>query len=518
MARSSPWSVKGVDQDARQIAREAAKRHGLTIGAWVDRAIKMRAESSNAAKSIAPPVEIGSAETSGTAPSTSKIDAPLTGKESQTERTPVEPAGIQFDVEKALRMAREKNRTPEKEDVAAKSDLDVKRSQADSKTIIAASATSKFSRHSRIGLLGSAVIAALVSGVWFYENNLRSTSPGQEQQAVVKPEPSAPSKKPIVQTATSKAPPVTTETATADTDKPSPPQATSVAAVTQPPVAGSTKGGDLEALKQQATDGNHQAQFDLANRYLSGNGVTKSQKQAIPWLKKAANGGIAPAQYNLGLLYEVGSGVKKSPATALSWYRKAADKGHARAQHNLGTLYAQGKGTAKSYKDAAYWFKKGSENGLADSLYSLGLMHEHGLGLPKNAKIATAYYNKALAAGSAEAAQKLKQTNFAANTSPTQTEIAKAVKTQPAAGNPKATDLNKAEIADIQKLLARLDLTPGSSDGVIGKKTVEAIKMYQRFAGLKVNGQATRELLSDLRQVVGAMAPVKASAPAPADR
>jgi len=42
--------------------------------------------------------------------------------------------------------------------------------------------------------------------------------------------------------------------------------------------------------------------------------------------------------------------------------------------------------------------------------------------------------------------------------------------------------------------------------------------MYQRFAGLKVNGQATRELLSDLRQVVGAMAPVKASAPAPADR
>ena len=44
MAKSSPWSVKGVDPDARQIAKEAAKRHGMTIGAWVDRAIKNRAE------------------------------------------------------------------------------------------------------------------------------------------------------------------------------------------------------------------------------------------------------------------------------------------------------------------------------------------------------------------------------------------------------------------------------------------------------------------------------------------
>ena len=52
----------------------------------------------------------------------------------------------------------------------------------------------------------------------------------------------------------------------------------------------------------------------------------------------------------------------------------------------------------------------------------------------------------------------------------------------------------------------------------MGQKTVDAIKMYQRFAGLKVDGKATPSLLNDLRQVVGAMVPVKASAPTSAAR
>ena len=35
-----PWSVKGVDDDARELARIAAAAAGLTLGAWIDRAIK----------------------------------------------------------------------------------------------------------------------------------------------------------------------------------------------------------------------------------------------------------------------------------------------------------------------------------------------------------------------------------------------------------------------------------------------------------------------------------------------
>ncbi|MBK19878.1 MAG: hypothetical protein CMM52_13675 [Rhodospirillaceae bacterium] len=235
-------------------------------------------------------------------------------------------------------------------------------------------------------------------------------------------------------------------------------------------------------------------------------------------MEKAAEGGIAPAQYNLALLYELGRGVSKDPGKAIALYQKAAQKGHVKAQHNLGTLYAQGRGTPKNYKQAAHWFKKSSAQGLADSMYSLGLMHEHGLGVKKDNKTATAYFNKALAAGSAEAAKKLERAKIVASDQPTKSEIAKASSTTPAAGmaavNNRTSDLNKAGVAEIQSLLARLDLAPGKPDGVMGKNTVEAIKMYQRFAGLNVTGKATASLLNDLRQVVGAMAPVPANAPA----
>ncbi|MBA4467416.1 hypothetical protein FHK98_19695, partial [Cylindrospermopsis raciborskii CS-506_A] len=31
-----PWSVKGVDADARETAKEAARRAGMTLGEWLN--------------------------------------------------------------------------------------------------------------------------------------------------------------------------------------------------------------------------------------------------------------------------------------------------------------------------------------------------------------------------------------------------------------------------------------------------------------------------------------------------
>jgi hypothetical protein len=42
MSGSPLWSVKGVDDDTREIARRAAEASGLTIGAWIDGAIQKR--------------------------------------------------------------------------------------------------------------------------------------------------------------------------------------------------------------------------------------------------------------------------------------------------------------------------------------------------------------------------------------------------------------------------------------------------------------------------------------------
>ena len=60
-----------------------------------------------------------------------------------------------------------------------------------------------------------------------------------------------------------------------------------------------------------------------------------------------------------------------------------------------------------------------------------------------------------------------------------------------------------------------LNFTPGQSDGIAGANTVAAIRLYQQFAGLPVDGTATEALLRDLREVTRT---VKADAGATAAR
>ena len=45
MAATPPWSVKGVDRDARDIAKRAAQASGQTLGIWLAEAIRAFAEA-----------------------------------------------------------------------------------------------------------------------------------------------------------------------------------------------------------------------------------------------------------------------------------------------------------------------------------------------------------------------------------------------------------------------------------------------------------------------------------------
>jgi hypothetical protein len=40
-----PWSIKGISADGRAAARDAAKRAGMPLGAWLARAIREVAEA-----------------------------------------------------------------------------------------------------------------------------------------------------------------------------------------------------------------------------------------------------------------------------------------------------------------------------------------------------------------------------------------------------------------------------------------------------------------------------------------
>ncbi|WP_282607615.1 peptidoglycan-binding domain-containing protein [Pelagibius sp. Alg239-R121] len=64
------------------------------------------------------------------------------------------------------------------------------------------------------------------------------------------------------------------------------------------------------------------------------------------------------------------------------------------------------------------------------------------------------------------------------------------------------TELTKATLVEIEELLIRLQIDPGQPDGIIDNQATTAIRLYQEIAGLPVDGQATPELLVELREVV----------------
>ena len=80
-----------------------------------------------------------------------------------------------------------------------------------------------------------------------------------------------------------------------------------------------------------------------------------------------------------------------------------------------------------------------------------------------------------------------------------------AAKVTPPAAKPSPPDdtpLDKAGIAEVQRLLTRLAFKPGPADGVLGQRTIGEIKLYQSFAGVSDDGKATVGLLNELREMV----------------
>ncbi len=62
-------------------------------------------------------------------------------------------------------------------------------------------------------------------------------------------------------------------------------------------------------------------------------------------------------------------------------------------------------------------------------------------------------------------------------------------------GSPAASPL----VRDVQSSLAKAGYTPGPADGVIGPRTNSAISAYQRDNGLPVDGVASADLLTHIR-------------------
>lgn len=84
---------------------------------------------------------------------------------------------------------------------------------------------------------------------------------------------------------------------------------------------------EFRALLEQAESGDPAVWYDLAIRYLEGDGVERDPAQAVHWLEQAAEDGDLRAMDVLGRCYLLGSSGEKDPARAIELYRQAARPG-----------------------------------------------------------------------------------------------------------------------------------------------------------------------------------------------
>ena len=85
------------------------------------------------------------------------------------------------------------------------------------------------------------------------------------------------------------------------------------------------KNSARQRTEAKAKRGDINAQFNLAVRYLCGEGCEVNSSKARDWFEKAANQGDADAQFNLGIMLNEDG----DAAAAKRWFQEAAAQGNA---------------------------------------------------------------------------------------------------------------------------------------------------------------------------------------------
>lgn len=161
-------------------------------------------------------------------------------------------------------------------------------------------------------------------------------------------------------------------------------------------------------IEQRALDGDGQAQYQLANLYLSGKGgVTQNLNRAYAWFSESAQHNIPSAIYNLAVLTAEGKGGQKDIARAMDLYRVAASYNYPHANYNLAIAYIDGIGVEYNPAIAYNYFQRAAAGGIADAAYNLGLLNENGLLGESQPDEAIFWYKLAANSGNVQATEAL---------------------------------------------------------------------------------------------------------------
>jgi len=128
----------------------------------------------------------------------------------------------------------------------------------------------------------------------------------------------------------------------------------------------------LAKLQIKADSGNAEAQFNLGQIFMHGEGYTgvtylrdvpKDNDRAHDLYQKAAIQGHSDAQFNFGMLYKLGLGVNANAETAFLWLQKAAAQGNSNAQYHIGMMYDEGAGTKPNLSRSSAWLALAASQG-----------------------------------------------------------------------------------------------------------------------------------------------------------
>ena len=266
--------------------------------------------------------------------------------------------------------------------------------------------------------------------------------------------------------------------------------------------------------------------IEVARRYGQGDIFQRDIKKSAFWYRQAAEKQNPVAQYRLGTLYEEGIGLNKDANEARRWYMRASDNGNALAMHNIAVLYTEGAFGEVDFQEAFKWFERGASYGIKDSQFNLGILYVRGLGVNASLPQAYKWFDIVARGGDADAVEKRddvakalqpeqleaikkesaswKKTEWIASanivTPPPSfwrdgTEISSAVLHKEQPNIPRSSPLVK----EAQQLLSGLGFNTGQPDGIIGKRTREAVRSFEYELGIPQTGKINQKLVDILK-------------------
>ncbi|MEL6567966.1 MAG: peptidoglycan-binding protein [Pseudomonadota bacterium] len=256
-------------------------------------------------------------------------------------------------------------------------------------------------------------------------------------------------------------------------------------------------------LASAAESGDRIASYELGVQRLN----DADYSEGARLVQESARNGLPMAQYRLSKLHEKGLGVPRDLAAARRWTERAANGGNVRAMHDLAVFFADGEGGDQSYAKSVEWFRKAAEYGVLDSQYNLAVLYEQGLGITEDVSEALFWFSIAAENGDPGAGDQVRALLTRVDADTARTIRARVQAWRGARPNgPANGEFGRQpwqgggleRVRAVQTALNALGYAVGTPDGVIGPATRDAIRSYQRDAGIPDTGTLSNAFIESL--------------------